>query len=162
MSWHRRIRYRVRLIRQLMSEWEAWFTFQQDASVRPPRWEEADVFSNVLPWTEASAAQGVTADHLRFKLYCVQQELLRTEEELEYLPQDALNSLAYFQHQQQLLSSALQRCQARVAVAATPWEQQYFSGRVHILSSWHVRIGFLYLAAWKAFAKVGWVAPPMQ
>lgn len=130
--------------------------------MRPPRWEEADVFSNVLPWTEASAAQGITADHLCFKLYCVQQELLRMEEELEFLPQDALNSLAYFQRQQQLLSIAQQHCQARLAVAAAPWEQQYFSGRLHVLSSWQVRIGRLHLAAWKSFVTVGWVVPPIQ
>ena len=152
----------MRLIRQLMSEWEAWCTFQQDTLVRPPRWEEADIFNNVLPWTEASVAQGITADHLRFKLYCIQQELLRTEEELEYLPQDALNSLAYFQQQQQLLSNAQQQSQARLAAATASWEQQYFAGRVHILSSWQVRIGGLHRAAWKAFSNVGWVTPPTQ
>lgn len=51
------MQYRIRLIRQLMSEWAAWFTFMQPPGVQPPAYEEADVFNNILPWTEASAAQ---------------------------------------------------------------------------------------------------------
>lgn len=150
----------MRLIRQLLSEWEAWYTFQRDQSVQPPKWEEADVFNNVLPWTEASAAQGITADHLRFKLYGIQQELLRTEEELEYLPQDGLNSLAYFQRQQELLHAAQQHCRAQAGAAPTAWEKQYLSGRLHILSSCQRHVGRLHRAAWASFCSVGWVAPP--
>ena len=143
-----------------MSEWEAWYTFSQDPSVRPPKWEEADIFSNVLPWTEASMSQGITADHLRFKLYCIQQELLRTEEELEYLPQDPINSLAYFQHQLELLHAAQEQCNAQLSSASTAWEQQYLKGRLHILSSWQRHVSRLHHAAWVSFIEKGWVAPP--
>lgn len=132
----------------------------QPPAVQPPAWSEADVFSNVLLWTEASAARGMTADHLRFKLFSVQQELLRTREELEYLPQDALNSLDYLQQQQELLECAQQACEAQLAGVATPWAQQYLMGRKHILSSWQARVGRQYRAAWAAFTEVGWVAPP--
>jgi hypothetical protein len=143
-----------------MSEWEAWFVFHQDPSVRPPKWEEADIFNNVLPWTEASTAAGITADHLRFKLYCIQQELLRTEEELQYLPQDGLNCLAYFQHQQELLHNAFVQCQAHLGAATTAWERAYLTGRRHALSSLQQRVGRLYHAAWASFVKAGWVTEP--
>ncbi len=148
----------MRLIRQLMSEWEAWLTFQQDPPVQPPKWEEADLFNNVLPWTKASTAQGITTEHLRFKLFCIQEELLRTEEELEYLPQDALNSLAYFQCQQDLLNVAQERCEVLLGAAARA--QKYLEGRLHVLSSRQRHVGHLHHAAWVAFVKVDWIPPP--
>lgn len=142
-----------------MSEWEAWYTFMQPPQVQPPLWEDADVFSNLLPWTEASGVDGITADHLRFKLYTIQQELLRCQEELHFLPQDALNSLAYFQHQQSLLHSAHATCEAQLSTATAAWHVQQLRGRLHILSSWQRHVESLHCAALQAFAKAGWVAP---
>lgn len=206
----------MQLISQLMSEWAAWVTFMQPPAAQPPVYDIAEVYKNVLPWTEASAAQvrghalgcwaqlavlvtsfvaelslptlfhaaqdfmprvpqglvpnascpvhpsgqGLTADHLRFKLYSVQQELLRTEEELQYLPQDAANALGYFQQQRTILGSAQGKCAAALGEASTPWEEQYMRGRQYILSSWQAQIGRLHKEAWAAFVKVGWVAVP--
>lgn len=104
--------------------------------------------------------QGLTGDHLRFKLYSIQQELLRTKEELCYLPQDAIYTLGYFQEQQQILGGALRACEAALGAASTSWEGKYLRGRLHILASWQAHISCLHKAAWLAFLKAGWIAAP--
>ena len=109
----------MRQIRELMAVWEGWQRFNQPLDFLPP----TDVFSNVLPWTAASGAQGLTEQHMRYKVYCIAQELQRCEEELRFLPQDALNTLHYLDHQQVLLAAAL------VAVLAEPVMQE---GRAHV------------------------------
>ena len=59
----------LRQTRELMALWDTWKRFNQAPGFQPPAWDEADVFNNVLPWTAASAAQGPTEQHLRFKVY---------------------------------------------------------------------------------------------
>lgn len=105
--------------------------------------------------------QGLTADHLRFKLYSIQQELLRTKEELEYLPQDAVNTLQYFQQQQEILNAVHSKCEAALSEAGSPWAGEYLRGRLHILACWQAHVGRLYKTAWTAFSEAGWVAAPM-
>lgn len=107
------------------------------------------MFSNVLPWTAASGAQGLTEQHMRYKVYCIAQELQRCEEELRFLPQDALNTLHYLDHQQVLLAAAL------VAVLAEPVMQE---GRAHVLRAWQARITGMQLQAAQAFREAGWIA----
>lgn len=70
VACHYRIRYRVRQIRELMAVWEAWQRFNQEPEFELPAWEEADVFSNVLPWMAASPAQSTTEQHARYKVIC--------------------------------------------------------------------------------------------
>lgn len=139
----------MRQIRELMAVWEGWQRFNQPLDFLPPTWEEADVFSNVLPWTAASGAQGLTEQHMRYKVYCIAQELQRCEEELRFLPQDALNTLHYLDHQQVLLAAAL------VAVLAEPVMQE---GRAHVLRAWQARITGMQLQAAQAFREAGWIA----
>lgn len=144
----------MRHIRELMSVWEAWQRFGQPAAFEPPQWDEADVFNNVLPWTAASAASGLTEQHLRFRIYCVAQELQRCNEELTFLPQDALNVLSYFEWQQQQLAAAL---------AATGGTQlagvaaQMAAGKSHMLKAWQARIAVLQQQAVAAFVGAGWL-----
>ena len=64
-----RMRYRIRTIRELMALWEQWYLFMQPAGTPLPAWEEREVFNNILPWTAASSAGGVSKEHLEFKLY---------------------------------------------------------------------------------------------
>jgi hypothetical protein len=144
-----RIHYRVKSIRELMAVWESWHRFGQPAGYEPPEWDEADVYSNVLPWTAASAAQGMTEQHLRYKVYCAAQELQRCEEELEYLPQDAVNTLEYFAWQQQQLAGALGALGATATGMA--------AGQAHMLRAWQARIAHMQQQAVAAFMKVGWI-----
>lgn len=58
----------MRKIRELMAVWEGWQRFNQPADFQPPPWTEAEVFNNELPWTAASASQGLTEQHLRYKV----------------------------------------------------------------------------------------------
>jgi len=141
-----------------MAVWEGWKRFNQQAGYQPPAWEESDVFNNVLPWTAASAAEGLTEQHLRYKLYCVSQELLRCQEELQFLPQDALNMLRYFGHQQQQLATALAALQGAPS-DEPPSAQAMRLGQAHILTAWQARIAGMQQQAVAAFEQVGWVAP---
>ena len=136
----------MRQIRELMAIWEGWLRFNQPVGFQPPCWEEADVFDNVLPWTAASGAQGLTEQHMRYKVYCIAQELQRCEEELRFLPQDALNTLEYLSDQQSMLAAAL---------AAVPAEE---GGRAHALRAWQARITTMQRSAAKAFRGAGWIA----
>ena len=139
-----RVQYRVKTIRELMAAWESWQRFGQPPGFQPPQWDEADVFSNVLPWTVASPAHGMTEQHLRYKVYCAAQELQRCQEELRFLPQDAVNTLQYFEWQQQQLSAALQAVNPQLGCAA---------GRAHMLRTWQARIFHLQQQALDAFVK---------
>jgi hypothetical protein len=152
-----RIRYRVRQIRDLMATWVAWQRFNQPADFQPPAWEEADVFNNVLPWTVASAALGKTEEHLRYKVYCIAQELQRCEEELLFLPQDALNTLQYFHHQFHKLQAAHQAAVAAEQQASSAIEQSMCRGRAYKLSAWLMRIASMQNRAAEAFEKAGWL-----
>lgn len=143
-----RVQYRVKAIRELMAVWESWQRFGQPPGFEPPQWDEADVFSNVLPWTAASPAHGMTEQHLRYKVYCAAQELQRCQEELRFLPQDAVNTLQYFEWQQQQLAAALQAVNPQLGCAA---------GRAHMLRAWQARISHLQRQALDAFVKAGWV-----
>ena len=58
-----------------MVVWDAWQRFGQAFGFEPPVWDEVAVFNNELPWTAASGAQGPTEQHMRYKVYCVAQEL---------------------------------------------------------------------------------------
>ena len=153
--WLRRIRYRVRHIRELMSVWEGWMRFNQPAGYQPPAWDEADVFNNVLPWTVASTAEGLSEQHLRYRVFCVVQELRRCQEELRFLPQDALNTLRHYSRQQQQLSAAVAdlRCQA----AVTPAQVAHCRGKEHMLRAWQARIATLQQQAQDAFQEAGWI-----
>ena len=138
-----------------MSEWEQWYTFEQPES-QPPAWEEGDVLSNQLPWDPSS---DWAPDHLKFKLYSIQQELLRTREELEFLPQDALNTLAFLQQQQALVYAASAQHEAALQRPTSAWQALQHKGSLYILGSWKQHVGGLQLAAWRAFAKAGLVLP---
>ena len=153
-----RIRYRVRQIRELMAVWEGWQRFNQPAGFQPPAWDEADVFNNVLPWTAASAAQGLTEQHMRYKVFCIAQELQRCEEELRFLPQDALNTLQYLTHQQQVLGAALAAMHAAQQQAVGAAEQAMCEGRSHALRAWQARITSMQRRAAQAFREAGWIA----
>lgn len=153
-----KIRYRVRQIRELMAVWEGWLRFNQSPDFQPPAWEEADVFSNVLPWTAASAAQGLTEQHVRYKVYCIAQELQRCEEEQRFLPQDAVNTLCYFQHQQRVLADAVAATISRGQQTVASAEQAICRGQVHTLQAWQARIAIMQRKAAQAFQKAGWLA----
>jgi hypothetical protein len=152
-----RIRYRVRQIRELMAVWEGWKRFNQPPGYQPPAWDESDIYNNVLPWTVASTAEGVTEQHLRYKIYCVAQELCRCEEELRYLPQDALNTLHYFQHQQEQLAAAQAAAGVAERAAATPVQQAVCRGKAYILRAWQARIASMQQRAAEAFQQAGWI-----
>ena len=141
-----RVQYRIKSIRELMAVWESWQRFCQPPGFEPPQWDEADAFSNVLPWTVASPAHGMTEQHIRYKVYCAAQELRRCEEELRFLPQDAVNTLQYFEWQQQQLAAAIE--------ALDPCSA---AGRVHMLSAWRARIAHMQRIALAAFVKAGWL-----
>lgn len=57
------------------------------------------MFANVLPWQAGSKVDAVSTQHLGLQHHRVSHELARTEEELAYLPCDALQVLAYFMKQ---------------------------------------------------------------
>lgn len=156
---HCRIRYRVRQIRELMAVWEGWMRFNQPANYQPPAWEEADLFNNVLPWTAASAAYGLTEQHLHYKAYCISQELRRCEEELRFLPQDAVNTLRYFESQQNQLAAALEAANSGERQAAAPAVAAMWRGKAHIACTWQARIAGMQQAAATAFQKAGWIVP---
>lgn len=135
----------MRQIREHMALWEAWYRFGMPADCQPPAWEEADVFNNTLPWAANSPAHGLTEQHMRFKVYCVAQELRRSEEELEFLPQDAYNTLYYYEWQLQQLAAVICKQPALEAGAA------------HMLRAWRARIAVLHRSAVDAFVKLGWI-----
>lgn len=142
-----------------MSLWEAWQRFGQPTDFQVHSWEEADVFGNVLPWTAASTAQGQTEQHLRYKVYCIAQELQRCREELLFLPQDALNALAYYQYQQEVLAAALAAARTAAAQAGSPADAPMSRGREHSLLSWQARVAGLQRKAVAAFQKAGMIKP---
>lgn len=150
----------MRQIRDLMATWVAWQRFNQPADFQPPAWEEADVFNNVLPWTVASAAQGKTEQHLRYKVYCIAQELQRCQEELLFLPQDALNTLLYFQHQHNKLQLAREAALAAEQQASCTMEKGMCRGRAYKLSAWLARVASMQNRAVEAFEKAGWLGRP--
>jgi len=156
---HCRIRYRVRQIRELMAVWEGWLRFNQPPDFQPPAWEEADVFNNVLPWTAASGAQGLTEQHVHYKVYCIAQELQRCEEEQRFLPQDAMNTLCYLQHQQRMLADAVAAINNGGQQAVACAEQLMCRGQAHTLQAWQARIAIMQQKAARAFHKAGWLAP---
>jgi hypothetical protein len=147
----------VQQIRELMAVWEGWKRFNQAPEYRPPAWEEADVFNNVLPWTPASSAEGLTEQHIRYKVYCIVQELRRCEEELRFLPQDAVNTLRYYQKQYAELTTALDGLQHLEALAAGPAELAMCRGKAHVLRAWQARIASMQQQALVAFEKAGWI-----
>lgn len=148
----------MRQIRELMAVWEGWQRFNRPPSFQPPAWEEADVFNNILPWTVASAAQGLTEQHMRYKVYCIAQELKRCEEELHFLPQDAVNMLHYFRHQQHQLAAALEKERTELLQAATPAARVMSQGRAYALRAWQARLATMQQRAAAAFQKAGWIA----
>lgn len=140
-----------------MAVWEAWQRFNQDRNFELPAWEEADVFNNVLPWTAASSAQGLTEQHLRYKVYCISQEIERCHEELRFLPQDALNAMQYYQHQQRVLAAAVGAVRAAEQQAQAPSEVAACRGRAYALQAWQARIAGIHQQAAEAFQEVGWM-----
>lgn len=157
-----RIRYRVGLIRDSMAEWQNWKRFNRPTDYQPPAWDEADVFNNVLPWTVASTAEGLTEQHLRYKAYCLGQELQRCQEELRFLPQDALNMLRYYQHQQAQLQAALVAAQQGERAAQAPADAAMWRGKAYIARAWQARIAALQQSAVAAFQKIGWIVTLAQ
>lgn len=151
---HCRIRYRLRQIRELMAVWDAWQRFNQPADFQPPAWEEADVFSNRLPW---AASGPENAHHLRFRIYCVAQELQRCEEELRFLPMDAQNALRYLEHQLQLLATGVAAAQVAGQLAGTAAQQAMWCGKAHVLRAWQARIATLHQDSLKLCCEVGWM-----
>ena len=137
------MRYRIRTIRELMALWEQWYLFMQPAGTPLPAWEEREVFNNILPWTAASSAGGVSKEHLEFKLYSAVQELYRCEEELLFLPADAVSTLDYYQFLREAVHTAAEAVQSQLAAANTPAEQASLTGRLHILRSWFNQLGAL-------------------
>lgn len=89
------------------------------------------------------------------QVYCLAQELRRCEEELSFLPQDAANTLEYFEWQQQQLATALTALHASPEGAGLP--PLMIAGRAHMLRAWQARIANMQREAAAAFAKVGWV-----
>ena len=146
-------------IRKTMAAWVQWYLFEQPAGTSPPAWSEGDVFNNILPWTPASTGAVASREHLHFKLHCAVQERQRCEEELVFLPEDAISTLDYYQRQrEQVEAAAAAAAAAAVANAAVPTAAEaLLAGRVHILRCWSNRIGTLQLRALNAFAAVGWV-----
>jgi len=138
-----------------MALWEAWQRFNQPADFELPAWDEADVLDNVLPWTAASSAYASTEQHLRYKLFCISQELQRCEEELRFLPQDALNTLTYYQHQRQLLAVGIADQMGNVEQAACPAERAMCKGRMHVLQAWDAQVRSITGQAAQAFIAAG-------
>lgn len=137
-----------------MAVWDAWQRFNQPADFQPPPWDEADVFSNCLPWAATGSQH---KQHLSFRIYCVVQELQRCEEELVFLPMDAANTLLYFEHQQRVLAGGVAAAQAAAGEAGTAAQQAVWCGKVHVLQAWQARIAAAQQKALKAFCDAGWM-----
>ena len=91
------------------------------------------------------------------QVYCIAQELDRFCEELRFLPQDALNALQYYQHQQRVLAAAVQAAQAVEQQAEVPSERTMGRGRVYALRAWQARIAAMQQQAAAAFQEAGWI-----
>jgi hypothetical protein len=95
-------------LRGLIAAWVAWTMFMQPEGEEPPTVVEEDWLSGRFPWSpgglgiwEAAIIQ--SQDALQLALYKAEQELLRSKEELEYLPADAAFLLNNIRSQQLLI-----------------------------------------------------------
>lgn len=80
-------------------------SWHESAGYPEPVLSEMDVFNNVLPWQTSGIDIG--KGQLQLKLYKMESELERCEEELDMLPGDAVKVLLYYGFQIRLLQEWL-------------------------------------------------------
>lgn len=113
-----------------------------------------DVYKNRLPWyadpSGSTGGAGSSIEHLKLKLHKLQSERRRSEEELRYLPTDAVKVLLYFGRQIALLQSWL--IESCPCVGEVP-----LSGRVVLMYEKLQKVQRLQANAFKVFVNLGLV-----
>lgn len=75
-------------------------------------------------------------------MYCAAQELQRCQEELQFLPQDAVNMLRYWAWQQEQLAAALATIQEQQHGGAR-FAAMLAAGQAHQLQAWQARVAVM-------------------
>ena len=102
-----RLNARRKKLRELLGMLSGWNAFLQPDDIPLEPFDEEAILSGELPWDPASAANGVTKEHLHLKLWRISSELARTKEELTYLPIDATHARTYYDMQLHHLMAVL-------------------------------------------------------
>lgn len=111
-----------------------------------------DVFKNRLPWyaDPSGRSAGSGEEHLKLKLHKLRSERFRSEEDLLYLPTDAVKVLLYFGRQIRLLQSWLMESCPRLGEVP-------LSGRVVLMYQKLQKVERLQADAFKVFVDLGLV-----
>lgn len=98
----RRIADRRKKIRELLVDLASW---NEQANKPSVELSEDDVIRNKLPWYIGGEYKNCSFEFLQLKLYKMESESKRCEEELAYLPSDAVKVMLYFAKQISLLQA---------------------------------------------------------
>lgn len=144
----RGMRKTVKAIRAALLAYTVW---NETAGRSTPALSEEDVLSNNLPWY-ADPGGSNSLDHVKLKLFKLQSELDRTEEELQFLHTDAVKVLLYFGKQIGLLQSWFMENYPEVGNGPLP-------GRVLLMYDLLQKVKRLQSGAYKLFIKNKLVLP---
>lgn len=136
-----------------------WFidvlrVWYETAGVDMPTISDKAAFANQLPWytgPNGSGGSSYSLDYVKLKLHKLQSERRRCEEELQYLPTDAVKVLLYFGRQIALLQSWF--------MESSPSLELPLSGRVLLMYELMRKVQRLQSDAHKVFLKIGLVLP---
>lgn len=103
---NKRVKDRMKKIRDLLVTLAGW---NEQAGIPDTGLTLDTVLSNVLPWHTGGQYKDCSLDFLRLKLFKMESEAKRCEEELLYLPSDAVKALLYFGKQIRLLQDWLMK-----------------------------------------------------
>lgn len=128
--------------------------WHEAAGIEMPAISQKDAFSNQLPWYVGQGGSGGSSpslDYVRLKLHKLQHEKRRCEEELRYLPTDAVKVLLYFGRQIALLQSFL--------MESSPSLELPLSGRMVLMYELLQKVQRLQSNAYEVFVKIKLVVP---
>lgn len=131
---------------------QVWRLWNETAGIHMPEITEKDAFGNQLPWYVGPSGTGGsshTLDYVKLKLHKLQNERKRCEEELMYLPSDAVRVLLYFGRQIALLQSWFMESGVSL--------QLPLSGRVVLMYELLRKVQRLQADAYQVFLKIGLV-----
>ena len=106
----KRINKGRKTVRSLLLNWEYWWQLSHAGQILP-QYAVEDTLKGTFPWRDPrlpmSGGGSASAAALKLKLHRVKAELARSQEELQYIPGDAANSLNLYRYQIQRLSRAM-------------------------------------------------------
>lgn len=111
--------------------------WSDSAGLPEPRLSEEEIFNNQLPWQTSGI--DISKEQLQLKLFRMESEVKRCEEEMAMLPSDAVNVLVYYGTQVRLLQEWLVKEHPYPALVPASGEVQLMFEKLQLVERLHAK-----------------------